>query len=172
MTTSNKPHKSGEGWWWAWRGWLVASLVWLAVCGWMAREPAAWSQGWVGWWTGDATGLGAVRSVKTYLDAGAEIASAEGDPAFRISGWGFVGLGHWQERRIPWTWTGWVRVNTGSGAWPTNFLRVRWADAPGSSFALGFKAGCPRAALDTVTAGGGLITVVLTVALHRHARVG
>ena len=155
MTASNKPQDSGEGWWWAWRGWLVASLVWLAVCGWMAREPAARTQGWVGWWTGDATGQGAVRSAKLYLNAGAEIAPAEGDPAFRISGWGFVGLGHWQERRIPWTWAGWVRVNTASGAWPTNFLHVRRADALGSSFALGFKAGCPRAALDTVTAGGG-----------------
>ena len=152
MMTPPEKTKSGEGWWWAWRGWLVLSLMWLAVWGWLAREPAAWSQGWVGWWTGDRSGAGAVRSVKPYVDAGAEIVEAEGDAVFRTTG-GQVVLGHWSERRIPWTWAGWVRVTTASGRWPTTFLRVRDAGTPGNAFELGFKDGHPRAVLQTSSAG-------------------
>ncbi len=153
MPASNKHQDFGERWWWAWRGWLVLTLVWLGACLWLGREPASWSQGWVGWWTGDRTGAGSIRSVKPYLTPGTEVATVAGKAAFRITGLGAISLGHWQEKRIPWTWAGWVRVKSASGAWPTNLLAVRSGTAPGSSFLLGFTGGRPTAELLTSTAG-------------------
>lgn len=152
MPASSKPQVSGERWWWAWRVWLALALAWLGACLWLGREPAAWSQGWAGWWTGNRTGSGQVGSAKVHVESGAEIALADGDPVFRTTG-GFFVLGNWQKEQIPWTWAGWVRVQTASGRWPTNFLRIRWAQRPGSVFRLGFQNGIPRAELKTSSAG-------------------
>jgi signal transduction histidine kinase len=143
------PESSLERWWWrAWYVFAVGALIWIAWCGWLARPVAPWTKGWVGWWTADQMASRPLWHFNAQAGEGADVVSIDGNPVFQTSGGSVASLGRWREDDDRWTWAGWVKVTTPTGAWPTNVLVVRSAQSPSFRLSIGFDHGRPVAIMD------------------------
>lgn len=138
-----------------WFGSLTLGVLWLATWAWLARPLASWTEGWVGWWTGDAQASRPFWHMGLYLAHGAEITQVDGDAAIQHKRYTTgTTLGHWKGNSIPWSWAAWVRVETPTGLWPTNSLLLVRAHAPADfDWQLGLNAGFAYMDLNAKTAG-------------------
>ena len=132
-------------WWRVWYVFFVSALLWLGWCGWLSRPIEPWATGWLAWWTGDRSDNQPLVQVATKIGPGVRIVPINGDAAYYTSAGSSTELGFWGPSDDHWTWAGWVRVQSNSGAWPTNFVVVRTATSAVFELRAGFQGGRPYA---------------------------
>ena len=139
-----------ERWWWrVWYVFFASVLLWLGLCGWLARPIEPWATGWLAWWTGDRSDSQPLVQMATKIGQGVRVVPINGDAAYYTSAGSSTGLGHWGPSDDHWTWAGWVRVQSNSGVWPTNFVVVRTATSAVFELRAGFQGGRPYALFAT-----------------------
>src|SRR3954471_8936743 len=150
-----------DRWWWRiWYLFVSLVLIWLLCYAWLARPGASWTRGWVGWWTADKMASRPFYNFNVFLHPGVEIVRADGNPAFHVGENTAAELGHWGANGEKFTWAGWVRAGTPSGIWPTNFIEIRSAQAPGFDMKIGLENGRPKLLFYARPAEGDRSTVV------------
>lgn len=143
--------------WW-WRIWYVlfaATLVWLGACVWLMRPAPSWTEGWLGWWTGDRQGSHPSFSITTNPGAGNHPVYPDGNPAYDTERGSEITLGRLPSDLERWTWAGWVKVMHSRDfdplkagiieghPWSTNFVVLWRLRSLAYDAQLGFRNGQP-----------------------------
>jgi signal transduction histidine kinase len=108
---SSPGETSQQRWWWRiWYMFFAATLVWLGACVWLMRPAPSWTEGWLGWWTGDRQGSHPSFSITTNPGAGNHPVYSEDNQVYATERGSGITLGRLPSDLERWTWAGWVKV--------------------------------------------------------------